>query len=477
MNDEAVCLLGASRWLQGEWPYRDWVGHIPPGGYCLSAIWCLFLGWAAPAPRVLASLLSALTGIFVQLAAERCLPTGRIRFLPWLIWTSTGVLDFPILNYHWMATCAVTFSLYQGLLWLEDDRDHYAAGMGLGLALSGWFLQSEGLAVMLMSLLLIIRFKRRRLLAWIGSTFVSTLILWLPVAPVAGACLKQVLAVGGHMAFSRYPYSWSALSDFASHYQGLTLEAGLLPYTAAASHLLLTYLHYGSFPLLLLLSLCVFEWRKDRTGQYLAWMLLAWTLALSNRLTIQYLNFLTPGWALLLSHCLAGCPGRKFWLVGLEFFLVAGWGSRLLFRLAYFVYPIPTRAGIYYSLDPGESQAYQTLNGWLSSVPPGTRILAFPNSPSIYVLFSLRNAIADPILVPLAYPASSFERARATLDQDRIEWILYSGPDAPEIAKEFHIQPDQVRESWEKARLQMTAGYRLFAGHPQSGLYRREGLK
>lgn len=474
MNDEAVCLLGSSRWAAGQWPYRDWVSHITPGGYCVTGVWTLLFGLASPAPRILASLISALTSLFIQLTADRCLAPGKLRYLPWLLWTTAGMLEFPILNYHWMATCAVSYSLYWAVRWVEEDRRSWALGLGSGLALAGWFLQSEGLVVGLLSLIVIIRFRRRQWPWWLASGLLTTALLWLPVVPVLGPAIQQVLDVSGHMGFSRYRYSWGALRNFLQHYQGLSLNDGWLAFTSAASHIGLNLFRYGSFPLLLLGSLIWFEVKKERHGQILAWALVAWSLGLANRMTIQYLNFLTPGWALLLAKVIEVVPASRVWLVGLSSLSILGWGSRWLFRWEYFRYPIATRSGIYYTLDPNEAQGYAALGQWLSAVPPGTPVLAFPNAPSLYVLYQLRNAIPDAILVPLAYPEESFVRCRRILDEKRVPWVIYVGPNSAEIATEFEVTPLQVEESWEAARLRMTQGYRLFAGGPRAGLYQRQ---
>jgi len=471
MNDEAVCLLGAQRWLGGEWPYRDWVGHITPGGYCLTLAWTALLGLASPAPRILASLISAFTSLLIQLISDRCLQPGPIRYLPWLLWTTSGLLEFPILNYHWMATCAVTYSLYWAVRWAEEDEPAHALGLGSGVALSGWFLQSEGLAAMLLSLFVIARFGRRHWLWWLGSIGLTSFLLWLPVIPVLKYAIPQVLGVGGHMSFSRYRYSWEALSNFLQHYQGLSLADGWLAFGSALSHVILNVLRYGSFPLLLLGSLVWFELRKERTGQVLAWALLAWSLALANRMTIQYLNFLTPGWGLVLARLLQSVPASRQSVLLLSGLSIWGWGGRWLFRWEYFRYPVVTRNGIYYSLDPNEAQGYAELARWLSQVPPGTPVLAYPNAPSIYVLFNLRNPIPDAILVPLAYPEESFQRARMILEQQRVPWVLYIGPDSAEIATEFHVSAQDVESSWEASRQRMTQGYRLVSGDRRAGLY------
>lgn len=470
MTDEAVCTVGAQRLACGEWPYRDWDSHIPPGSYIVGALWYLVWGWTSPSARLLASLIWAFTGVAVQLSAERLL-RGRAVYLPWLLWTCGGVLEFPILSYHWMATCALAWVVYGVLLWVEENRGGVV--LGVASACAGWFLQSEGLAALLAVLFVSARWRLRPPPGYFFALLGSSLILFLPALAFPGQFVEQVLLLKNHLAFNHFPYSWQHLGDFLAHYRGLSPSQGWVSFLAALSHCELQVVRYGSYPLVLLGSLFWFEKLRERLPLALVYVLLAWTLALSNRLTVLYLGFLSPGWVLLLTLVVVRLPLSRL-LVGLLVTLeVGGWGVRWLFRRQHFVYAVTARTGTYYFLDPVQGRILSDMAEWLQPIPPGTPVAAVPYLAHIYTLFRLRNPIREDVLVPLLQTPEQIQRARETLIKKEVPYVLWAENGLGDAQQEYLVDPDKISKAFEAERRLLTEGYELEHGTPNVGLYRR----
>ncbi|MFN8606451.1 MAG: hypothetical protein U0931_02900 [Vulcanimicrobiota bacterium] len=477
MEDEAVVVYGARRILEGQMIYRDWDTHLAPGPFYVAAVWFWLLGFQAPATRLLFAVVFALNAVLVDLIGQRCLPgRGYWQGLPVLLWCSAGCMEFPIFSYHWLATAAATAALLAGILWIENANRWRALALGAAVAMAGWFLQSEGLVGVLMVAFWWLRFRPRHLqFVWLGLVLAS-FVLWLPLLSQWPKILYQNTHLGGHLAFNRKLYSLSHFSFFLSHYRGLSLQSGLLTVLAVSSHVVINALRYLGLPWLTLSGWWLAERQKDRLGVALAGGLLAWLVGTANRHTIVYLSFLSPGWALLLTQVLRSAP-RAAWLAGgLAAWEACGWACRFELRRETFTQPVNTRAGVYYVADPGQAQALNQAYTWVRAFPPQTSVLCAPYCPSFYSLGLLKNPIRRQTLVPYLEPPAAFPEALQAIRDQKLEWILYIGPDVQEISGEYGIPAAEVERSWEALRLELTEGYQLVSGLPGLGLYRRRQI-
>lgn len=475
MEDEAVVVYGAQRLLEGQMIYRDWDTHLSPGSFAVSALWFGLLGFQAPATRLLFAVLFAATAVLVDQAAQRCLK-GRWQWLPSLLWCSCGVIEFPILSYHWYATAMATATLLAGLIWVARPSRASAGALGAAVAAAGWFLQSEGLVGVLMVVFWWLRFRPRHLATVVLACLSVSVLLWLPLISQWPKILAQNLGLANHLHFNRKLYSWANWSFFLSHYQGLSPQQGLVAYGAALSHIFINGVRYLGLPWLVLATWWGAERKKDQAGIALAGALLAWVLGTANRQDVLYVSFLNPGWVLLLSKALQLLP-RGAWLAGgLAGLEGLGWLSRFALRQQAYVYAVNSRAGIYYCNDPGQAAALNTVFGWLRELPPQTQVLCFPYVPSFYSLGQLRNPIRRQTLVPELDPAEAFPQALQALREKKVEWILYVAPNAAEIQGEYDIPAEQVEREWEAARQSMTEGFQRLRGDVRLGLYRRRQI-
>ena len=475
MEDEAVVVYGAQRLLEGQMIYRDWDTHLSPGSFVVSALWFGLLGFQAPATRMLFALVFAGTALLIDQAAQHCLK-GRWQWLPSLLWASCGVLEFPILSYHWFATAMATATLLAGLHWVARPSRATAFAVGAAVASAGWFLQSEGLVGVLMVTFWWLRFRPRHLGTVMLACLSISALLWLPLVSQWPKILAQNLGLAHHLHFNRKVYSWANWTFFLSHYQGLSPQQGLLPYAAALSHIFVNGLRYLGLPWLVLGCWWGAEKKRDRTGIVVAGAMLAWVLATANRQDILYVSFLSPGWALLLTKALQLMPGGAWLAAGLAVLEGAGWLGRWALRQQAYVYPVNTRAGVYYTNDPGQAAGLNLVFGWLRELPPQTEVLCFPYLPSFYSLGQLHNPIRRQTLVPELDPAEAFPQALQALRDKKVEWILYVAPNAAEIQGEYDIPAEKVEREWEAARRRMTDGYPLLRGDLRLGLYRRRQI-
>jgi hypothetical protein len=475
MEDEAVVVYGAQRMLEGQMIYRDWDTHLAPGPFYVAAAWFSLLGFMAPATRLLFGVIFGLTAVLVDLAGQRCLPArGQWQVLPVLLWCTAGCMEFPIFSYHWLATLAATACLLAGLHWVERSSRATAVALGTAVALAGWFLQSEGLVGVLMVAFWWIRFRPRHLGLVLLSLVLSSALLWLPLITQWPKILYQNTHLGGHLAFNRKLYSFSYWGFFLSHYQGLSWQSGALNLGAVLSHILVNALRYLGLPWLVLAGWWAAERKRDRVGVALAGAVLAWLVGTANRHTILYISFLSPGWALLLAKVLQMAPRGGWLAAALGLCEVCGWACRFEVRRETFTQAVQTRAGVYFVADPAQALALNLAYSWVRQLPPGTPVLCFPYSPSFYSLGRLKNPIRRQTLVPHLEPPTALPEAVKSIREQKVEWLLYIGPNPQEIAGEYDTTPAEVERSWEELRAQATQGYDRIAGDRNLGFYRRQ---
>lgn len=472
LDDEAVVVYGSQRLLDGERVYRDWDTRLAPGSFLLGSLWFGLIGFQAPSARLFFACVFGATAVVVDLIAQRCF-RRRWQWLPTFLWGTCGIMEFPILSYHWLASGMASLSLWRGLIWVEEPSRKHALLLGAAVAGAGWCLQSEGLMSVLMVLLWTLRYRLRSV-GWVAlSCLLTSLLLWLPVLPEWGLLLEQNAQLGRHFQATHRAYSLSNLHFFLSHYEGLSPSQGVVAFGAGASHILINILRYAGFPVLLLWAGWSSERRGDRTGAALTYGVLGWALGTINRQTLLYVSFLNPGWVLLLTLGLRRLPGAPIWAISLAALEGFGWTCRFVLKQQMYIYPLNTRAGVYYLADPQQAQALGMIYSWLGELPPRTEILAFPYATSVYALENLRNPTRRQTLVPYLDPQSSFDLARADLDRKKVRWVFYIAPNAEEIEGDTSLPADLTRQSWEDLRNQLTQGYHVRRAMGGAALYER----
>lgn len=471
-DDEAVVVVGSQRILAGEKIYRDWDTHLSPGSFLLGALWFGVWGFQAPSTRLAFACVYGLTAVIIDLASQK-LFTGRWQWLPIFLWGTCGIIEFPVLSYHWLASGMAVCTLWRGILWVQQPSRGNAIWVGATVAGAGWLLQSEGLVGVLMVILWTLRFRLRSVVWVVLGCLLSSILLWLPVYAEWPLIFRQNVALGQHLRFNHKPYSLANLTFFLSHYEGLSLSQGVVAFGAGASHVFINILRYAGFPLLLLWAAWACERRRDRLGAALVYGMLGWCLGTANRQTLLYVSFLNPGWVLLITLGLRYLPGAGRWATILVCLECAGWTTRFALRQQMYIYPLSTRTGVYYLASSQSAQGLTTIYSWLNEIPPGSDILAFPYALSVYSLDNFRNPTRRQTLIPYLDPEAAFASAQSSLNEKKVEWILYIAPDAAEIEGDTDIPAILTEQGWEKARRQLTQGYRLHRGMAGAGLYRR----
>jgi hypothetical protein len=470
MDDEAVTVLGANRLLAGEWPYYDWDSRHTPGSYLLSAPYLALLGSDRLAVRSLMALVAALSGIVIYKIGSATLP-GRLRFLPWLMWTCSGLVAFPILNYHWFATLWTLIGIFACVRWQQGSA-RAAPALGCSAALALWTLQSDGLAVTLMGALTWLRFRPVGLARCVAAAVVASLILWLPFTPVLGEVIRQnVSDLYQHLPYNRYAYRWQPWLDL-----GRMLWFAPPPAwpdrLGAVSHFYLQTITYGMYYIILVAGLGLLEWRRRRDLLPLAWCMLAWALAGGNRQTVAYVSFSAPGIFLLLSALVSLLPRAATVGLGLAILEVLGWGVRWMQLRHSWTYPIVTRAGIYYTNDPQQAEAFGLVRTWSDQfLPPGTTVLAYPYLPSLYTTEKLKNPLRPPVLTPLLYSRREVESAVERLKA--VDWIVYVELSPAEMQSSYGIPADFYRKIAAEELAILSRGFQTFRGGGSLRLLRR----
>lgn len=473
MDDEAVTVLGATRILQGEWPYYHWDTRHTAGSYLLSALYFAVCGSDQLATRSLMGLLAAASGLLIYAIGRRALP-GRLAFLPWLLWCCGGLTAFPLLSYHWWGTLFTLTTLYLVTRWREDGR--FAVPAGIGAALALWTLQSDGLACSLMIVLIWLRYRPVGLGKAIMASVLASLVLWLPFLPVVGQVWKMnVVDLTLHLPYNRHPYSWNDWLPLGQ----LALAPGLpaLPRAAIGSNFWLQAQTYGFYYITVVLSLAVFEKARRPQLAAIAWCALAWAAASGNRQTISYLSFSCPGVFLCEVGLLSLLP-RSLWLgavwAGLE---LIGAGARLGFLQNYWTYSISTRSGVYRTDREPQAMAVAQAHAWSDRYfPPGSTVLSYPYFCSLYTTEKLRNPLRVPVLTPFLYDRHELETARRLLQEKKVEFILYQAISPEVMQASYGIPAREYQQRSEEELNYLTSDYQMIEGGGALRLYRLKSL-
>ncbi|MBT9585707.1 hypothetical protein IV102_20370 [bacterium] len=473
MDDEAYCVLAAARILEGELPYRDFLTHITPGSYFITAAFLSVTGFNPLAVRGLLALLVASIGTIVQALADKSMPASW-RYLPWLVWSTSGVYTHHILNYHWFGTLAIMAGVYWAVAWLERPTRRRGLAFGACGGLAMWIIQSAGLALALVAVVLWLRFRPKGL-GWVGvGALLSSLVLWLPLLPWwAGVWQDNVLAMGRHLASARSSFDpgmgWRATRPLLE----LAWLQDPLFSLGVATRAWLAWERYIFYYPVLLMGLWLAERRRHRIAAALAWSLVAWDLTFLSRQTLPYLGYTSPLYLLVLLRLLSGWRWFRWQQAVIAATLVTYLLRGYELRQRY-IYPIPTRTGLYWGVDPLEAAAMQLVHQWVSTkMPPGTRVLAYPYFTSLYTTEYLRNGCREPLFVEGAF---GLERLQACVRElrDRDVQHLVVMPLVPEAVGQVSAisVPDylQARKQWLQI---VTQDYQLVEKRGFVSLYRR----
>lgn len=464
INDEGVTVYGAQRWLQGQWPYSHFETRHTPGSYALTAAFFAIFGDSQMATRLLMLLLAGLQGLLVFHLSSGL--KGSLRYAPWACWTAIGLLDFPVLGYHWMAILFYTALAAAARGWLLYPQQSWWPRLcGTLLALSGYFLQSEGLAAVLLVGLVWVCWRPAGILQVGLGAATTSAVLWLPFLPVWHRVLQDsVLDVHSYIRFNRHPYSFEDLYPLwqgakASSWSGDAVGTGF-----AWTRLLVYTLKYGLYYPVLAAGLLLSWRRNDRDAQLIALATVALTLANLNRQTLEYLAFLQPLWFIVLFR-VAGAFAPV--LLSL---LVVYWGGYLGLWWRDCRFAIPTPAGTYYTENPSQAAAYNKVGEWIRQhLQPGDRALCYPFQPALYALWKLRSPLPQSFLVPLSTPPATLQQAVDQARRQNNAWVIYL-PMNPLDCNVPVLDYQQQERHW---LLQLTRDLQLLEDFHGIQLYRR----
>ena len=438
LQDEAYVVLGVRALLRAEFPYRDWYSYLSPGSYFQALPWMALVGTNQFGTRSLMALLAAAQGIAIwELAAP--LKRGW-RWFAWLLWSCLGLMEIPILNYHWFSNFWFTLATLAACSWVTG-KERSGWLVGASVALAGWTLQSEGLAGVLLLIGCGLLFRPpAQLRAWLALLGTS-LVLWAPCLPWLPQIWQQsVLALRAHQKWASFHYTWQELTPSWEAARASLPGADLAGWSYAWLLFGMRALKYGALPALILLGILQ-AWRsRNRHFQVLCLATVILAMANANRQTVHYFSYLLvlafPLWAFQLSSLRWGkWPRNALMGLTLVFWALNAYLWQRDFRL-----PIPTAAGVYWSDSSYQQKLYSILGRWCqicSQDPRGA--LCQEYQPHLYSLWNLRVPIQEITLVPLQADPAAVERAARRLDELETPWMIYV-PIHPAAIAEEHSQ-------------------------------------
>lgn len=446
LDDEAIAVLPALRILDGEVPYRDFtVRQNPASAYGLAFFYLIF-GASLFTTRLFMAVLAGAMSTGIWLLSRQLLPE-RWAALPVVLFVTTGITHFAMVNHHWVSNLALLYALIVLLIYVGAPTLRMAAGLGAMVALTWWSLQSDGgalgIAVILTGLGLRPSPFLKHILALSGGFFAASLVLWLPIWLTSSPAVifdETVLEpVRHHVVFNLVPYSWDGLFNYwtglKSQWPGWPLSG---PQWAWLFNALIfqavMWVKYGFFYVVLLLAAGWGVRKRKELPREAVVFFVAFLVINAVQMKTQnflYLNYLNGLWYPILAWTLRNTPGAKYLAAALGGLFV----THYLFGLSdsrNYRYPIRTPFGTYQTNSIETAKYYGYLYGRMAQLtPPGSQTVVFPYAASLMVNSRTKNAVRPPILLPGAYPERDLEQAVVQVETKKLP-ILYYRPLRPE---------------------------------------------
>jgi 4-amino-4-deoxy-L-arabinose transferase-like glycosyltransferase len=492
LSDECPLCIGATRVLDGQTPYVDFDTRNTPGTYYVLALIYRCVGANILGTRLLVLLCGMGLCGAIYLTSRRLLPEGW-AMVPVVLFATTGVTHFPLVNHHWCSLLAYALGVFALVRWSQRPElaDELAVGVCAGTA--WWFLQPEGGTLVLLSGIVGLTLHPRKLARLMGVSLaaaaLTSLALWMPV--LIKASLQRIFqesvvdVIRYHVGFNNSPYSWSPLRG-AWHVIAVGLGSFHLDLahvnwlTHALSSWLVWDVKHGTLYLLLFGTLLVLldQRRRGRTlpGQECCWWaLFLATMVNRGRQDMLYTNYLTPWMYLLMTWLVFQfAPRPRVWIALLLGLFIVQFGYSLE-EAAAFRYPVASYRGTLYADSPQVAMEWNLLlQGAARLTPPGTYTAAFPYAAAFGFLSGTRTVMPDPLTMPIHSPQRDFDVLLAAVRRARPEYIydFTLGPDA--LAGYPTVDPKlffTILNDWTR---QLLEGYAPVQDLPDARVYRRK---
>jgi hypothetical protein len=472
--DESLVLEGGVRILRGEVPYRDFQLYHTPGAMALAALFFKIFGTHIQVARGLMLLTAFLLCAVVALIGFEIMDSEYGFFSAALVGVAC-LPAYPIVIYHWIASCCLLLGFYCFLLSRRKGPNWlFVSGLGVGCA--ALCLQSEGVAGFLaVSLALALGCRReskrffRNWLVFLGGIGA----LWLPFAVSLFALKSQeafwqqavMRAVSRIHKLHAYPYNFAefALEPWRSEltwYQAILAlpetfrYATLLPVLGAA---------------------VVVGFYKGGVHRDFALLVLVWFLLKKERLDSTYANFLTPLWSISvvwLVTLVKGNPRRLLVaLLGLVFLSNAlalvsePWREKHYFQ---------THRGSMWVREKAERDDLQTVyDRALELSPPGREAFSWPFSPQFHFLSATRNPTRFDHLVAGWHDRQQCQNVRAVLSETTTEY-LYHWPLSEQMVNGFpNLDPNQFQVDLKEQKALVVGDYERLEDLGTCEIYKR----
>lgn len=451
-GDEGVILVGASRVLHGQLPYRDFFSIVTPGSYYLLASFFKVFGESLLTARALHWLIYAGTlAVFLGLMSRLGLP---LRWKLVGIWAtmSMGPPFWCIFSHHWLANLGV---LASGLLLLQSQTSRKTVHVFLsGLVAGTTFLclQDEGLYWT--ALAAVALFFADRESRWKApATFASAAALMVGAVFLPLLTRVPVAAVWGNLVLSPLTGYHGAAGNRVSLAEGWTLPlrifmeqwrraAGLsgLPnlLSSAATFVGTVLVLMFLFTAVVLVAHFLICWRRRAKGDserflVLAAMVLSLLLTALHRPAMLNLVWAFPGALLMVLWWIgsrnAGVDKKTNWGLALALgapFLVMGLANIILVPLtaSSALYKFP--AGTVRSYIAPEQESLVLAQSFRArSYRPGDRVLCYSYNAIFYFLLRLENATYYDTYNSGMYSQAEKVSFMEALEKSPPEWILW----------------------------------------------------
>jgi hypothetical protein len=437
INDEGIVCLGAYRLWLGQAIYTDFTTHFAPGTYFLTLLAYGLFGPSMWATRLVMALVAGGLALSVYALSVRCL-SPRWALAPYFLFVCAGVTQWPILSYHWMGVLSFLLGTLALLRWTENPCPSTALMCGATTALTGWILQSEVAALLLLTCLVAAGWRAKmtaRLIGfWMVGMLVTSLLLWAPIlarTSVAEIYLQNVdWAINHNAEPGRAPYSLSHIGDrwkgFLRAFSQAKPSVEVAGWVVhSVSYLLVWSFNYVMFyPIFLLAAGYALKKTSAESFRLLVLAQLVSMLAWQSRQTLLYLNFLTPIYFILAIWLFRRWRRAGAIVAGLVCLVYAvGYGYQVK-EAAGFRYPISTPRGVLYASGPDEAAIVQkTFQQAMKWTPPGTPAYCYPYAMGFFFLSGVTPVGRLPLVIPILGPDDEVPRLAQQLHQDQVEFI------------------------------------------------------